>query len=118
MSGLAKEVFYTDSEGLDFNDLHDMQRFARSALQDFMIGPAARSSDLDLTPSTSYCFSIGSGALPYPGASALQVKCKAGSILQSLTGTYTGSDPDFLLYRLALDEINVTLSAGDPTNPR
>ena len=121
-NNIISELLYNDGEALDYNDLNNAQRHARSMLYDGVHGTLARVVERDYQPqavsSTGHAWTIGNGCQPYVSASTLTVSFTPGAIGQKASGVPDGTDPLFLWYHMGLAEVSLTAGAADATNPR
>ncbi len=106
-----------DGQGLDWADMDNAGRWLRSQIFDTM-GAFARIAEADVDPPLTYAFCFGNSCAPYANATGLTLKNLAGPIAQKITAGVDGNDPHFVVYYAASDELNTTLAAADPTNPR
>lgn len=111
---IVKEVEFTNTEGLDFVDLQNMQRFARAQMADvwgFRHGEGGHPLNRSL-----FCNAIGDAGTPTPEAAANRsVKTLPGTIVQ-VVGSLTGDDPQAIAYYLASDELATTFDVGDASD--
>lgn len=121
-NNIVSELLYNDGEALDYNDLNNAQRHARSMLYDGVHGTLARVVERDYQPqavsSTGHAWTIGNGCQPYVSASTLTVSFTPGAIGFKASGVPDGTDPLFLWYHMGLAEVSLTAGAADATNPR
>lgn len=121
-NNIISELLYNDGEALDYNDLNNAQRHARSMLYDGVHGTLARVVERDYQPhvvsATEHAWTIGNGCQPYVSASTLTVSFTPGAIGQKASGVPDGTDPLFLWYHMGLAEVSLTAGAADATNPR
>ena len=121
-NNIISELLYNDGEALDYNDLNNAQRHARSMLYDGVHGTLARVVERDYQPqavsSTGHAWTIGNGCQPYVSASTLTVSFTPGAIGFKASGVPDGTDPLFLWYHMGLAEVSLTAGAADATNPR
>lgn len=121
-NNIISELLYNDGEALDYNDLNNAQRHARSMLYDGVHGTLARAVERDYQPhvvsGTEHAWTIGNGCQPFVSASTLTVSFTPGAIGQKAAGVPDGTDPLFLWYHMGLAEVSLTAGAADATNPR
>jgi hypothetical protein len=125
---IYSEVMFHDGEGLVFTDFNNMARFADARLQDQIFarfagalgvdGDPHLSSEVNEPPLTSLAYTLTAGdCLLKQGTVATRLGTTAGTIFQRV-GTTIGTDAKFLSYAVKDTDIDLTITAGDPTNPR
>lgn len=116
-----QEILFNDGEGIDFTDLNNLQRFARSQLADLAIGGRVRFVEDGAggaSPGALYALAGGAGA-PVQSVSARQLTNLAGVIAHQIAGgPSTGADALLLVHHVAAGDLAVTLDVGDATHPR
>ena len=113
---IFKECLFNDGEGLDFGDLNNASRYLRSQFLD-TLAMWAKVGLFDALPNPTYCWAAGNGGAPVAGG-GLALGNNSGVIFQAGVGVADGTDPKFLAYYLAANEIQTTFAAADPTNSR
>jgi hypothetical protein len=129
-----KRVLFNDGEGLVHDDLNNMQAFNSARLLDQYLSELRRnghmtfaeinSHDPELSCGQSvfdtskliFALTAGGGFI-IPGGSSRQIRNREGTILQ-WTAAPDGDEEKLLSYRLAENEVNLTLDVGDATHPR
>lgn len=109
---------FNDGQALTPADLEAITNQMRAFLLDQIIGGMAVNYIDNIIPSSPACYvpRAAHGA-PVQGGAPMTVVSTAGYVCQS-TGGPDGLTPQLLAYRLAANEINVTLPAADPSNNR
>jgi hypothetical protein len=128
-----KDVLFNDGEGLDYNDLNNIQRYERARFYDLFLGQMMRGtvggSDVlstcaaraSIDATQLYAHGWGGAAKIFSngaGGPNLQLKNFSGLIATYGGGALTGLAPQVLPYHLDNEEVNPTFAAADPTNPR
>jgi hypothetical protein len=126
---LYSRVYFNDGEGLDFNDLNNMQSFLRAKWGDqvlqYLMGAVATSGTKDPAfagqnganaPSRfAYCLHSGQAYLKEGGANNI-ILVAPGTLYQKV-GNSDGSEATMLGFTFTGAE-QFALTAGDATNPR
>jgi hypothetical protein len=127
---LYTTVLFNDGEGVDYNDFNDSQRYQGARQTDQflaqMVGRlAAGTADPDhvgeagsnaALTSLAYTMTGGDCALKQ-GTTTSRVTLLPGTIFQKIANV-TGTESTFLAYTVRSGDIDLTIAAGDATNPR
>lgn len=117
-----KQVLFNEGEGVDPDDINDAQRFCRALVMDGVVRPYAARELVWETGSdvlyTSRCYAMAGGGAPKPTATAREVACSSGTIMQALATEPDGDEDTLVPYRLDNEEVKFQLAVGDGTHPR
>jgi len=120
---LFKGQLFNDGEGLDYNDLNDLARMGVARMCDQLrleaTGQLGSTADPEGqgSPLTLLIYTLTGGCAVLTNNGATQVTVRRGTIFQKIADP-TGDEAQFLPYTLVNSEFNLTLTAGDATNPR
>lgn len=107
------ELLFNDGEGLDYNDLNDMQRIARRSREDGFFAQryflAGTLMGVHLRPLFF--------ALSIKDSTGMDVKVTAGSVLWQLSSDPGEPEPQYILAKLEADQV-ITVDAADATFDR
>lgn len=109
------EVLFNDTEGLDFNDLNNVQRVLRRAWQQGYLERTLNTRDVTGALQDGNFRPVGNALRTYVNA-GMQVGVAAGSVMQLVTDP---GSPDYgdIVYTKGTNTL-ITVDAADPTNPR
>lgn len=120
-------VIFHDGEGVQLDDLNDTASRGLAVLWDQVVRElipnralttaANEDSAIDRT-TIPYALALTTmGARPAQGSGFNKIKITAGTLMQVIAATPTGSEPSVLAFSLPGTN-EVTIANGDPTNPR
>lgn len=126
---LFSQVLYSDGEGLVFGDLNNMARYNDARLNDMIFarltGALGTDQDPNLAsenaepPLTLLAYVLDAGECHLKqGTTGTRLGLSMGTIFQKVTASVTGTDAAFLSYHVGASDVDLTITAGDATNPR
>lgn len=127
---LYSTVLYNDGEGLDYTDLNAMSQGMVARIAEQMWGrmcgylgvtnkdPQLQGEGGDDAALTSLAYTLtGGDCVAAQGSSTTKLKLLGGTIFQKIAAA-DGAEASFIPFTLRAGDVDLTITAGDATNPR